>query len=285
MRTLGDNLKKGDVILANHPKAGGSHLPDLTVITPVFHADQHKVDRPVFFVANRGHHADIGGISPGSMPPHSNFLWQEGASFKSFYLVRGGEFQEAALIAALRDAPAAHPGCSGTRQLKDNLSDLQAQIAANQKGIQLVGELIDQYGLEVVQAYMGHIQQNAELAVRDMLKLIGRRAKEQTGRSVLYAEDGMDDGSPIKLTISINLEDGEATFDFGGTGYEVWGNINAPRAVTMSAIIYCLRCLVGHDIPLNQGCLNPVKVVIPPGSLLDPSEDAAVVGNYYLKHC
>jgi 5-oxoprolinase (ATP-hydrolysing) len=149
MRTLGKNLQRGDVILANHPKAGGSHLPDLTVITPVFHADDSE--QPVFFVANRGHHADIGGISPGSMPPHSNFLWQEGASFKSFYLVRGGKFQEAELIAALRDEPAKYPGCSGTRLLQDNLSDLHAQIAANQKGIQLVGELIDQYGLDVVQ--------------------------------------------------------------------------------------------------------------------------------------
>ena len=279
MRTLGKNLKRGDVILANHPKAGGSHLPDLTVITPVFYDGGRSVEeRPVFFVANRGHHADIGGISPGSMPPHSNFLWQEGASFKSFYLVRGGEFQEAALIEALRDAPAAHPGCSGTRLLQDNLSDLHAQIAANQKGIQLVGELIDQYGLDVVQAYMGHIQHNAEVAVKDMLKVIGRKAQEETGRSVLLASDAMDDGSPIELSITIDVDQGEATFDFAGTGYEVWGNINAPRAVTMSAIIYCLRCLVGHDIPLNQGCLNPVKVLIPPGSLLDPSEDAAVVG-------
>ena len=113
-----------------------------------------------------------------------------------------------------------------------------------------------------------------------MLKVIGRRAQETTGRSLLYAADAMDDGSPIQLSVSINIEDGEATFDFSGTGFEVWGNINAPRAVTMSAIIYCLRCLVGHDIPLNQGCLNPVKVVIPPGCLLDPSEDAAVVGKF-----
>ncbi|XP_023348748.1 5-oxoprolinase-like [Eurytemora carolleeae] len=173
MRTLGDDLKRGDVILANHPKAGGSHLPDLTVITPVFYEDSIK---PVFFVANRGHHADIGGISPGSMPPHSKYLWQEGASFKSFKIVKAGEFQEEELTAALM-APAQYPGCTGTRLLQDNLSDLKAQIAANHKGIQLVSELIDQYGLDVVQAYMGHIQHNAEVAVREMLKIIGKKAK------------------------------------------------------------------------------------------------------------
>jgi len=278
MKTLGDDLHRGDVILANHPKAGGSHLPDLTIITPVFYKDSVK---PVFFVANRGHHADIGGISPGSMPPHSTFLWQEGASFKSFKIVRAGQFQEVALTEALM-APAQHPGCTGTRLLQDNLSDLRAQIAANQKGIQLVSELIDQYGLDVVQAYMGHIQHNAEVAVREMLKIIGESAIEKTGCSVLLAADSMDDGSIIQLKISIDVESGEAIFDFEGTGTEVWGNINAPKAVTMSAIIYCLRCLVGHDIPLNQGCLNPVTVKIPCGSLLDPSENVAVVGGNVL---
>merc|ERR1719391_1078905 len=163
MRVQGSNLRRGDVILANHPRAGGSHLPDLTIITPVFYRD---LPHPVFFVANRGHHADIGGISPGSMPPHSKYLWQEGAAFKSFKIVDGGEFQEEALTAILM-APGQHPGCTGTRQLQDNLSDLRAQIAANHKGIQLVNELIDQYSLPVVQAYMAHIQANAEVAVRD----------------------------------------------------------------------------------------------------------------------
>ena len=278
MRVLGSGLGRGDVILANHPRAGGSHLPDLTIITPVFYKD---LPQPVFFVANRGHHADIGGISPGSMPPHSKHLWQEGAAFKSFKIVDAGEFQEAGLVAGLM-APGQHPGCTGTRQLQDNLSDLKAQIAANHKGIQLVNELIDQYTLPVVQAYMGHIQANAEVAVRDMLKVIGEKAQARSGRSVLLAEDAMDDGSPIKLTVRIDVTLGEAVFDFTGTGSEVWGNMNAPKAVTMSAIIYCLRCLVGHDIPLNQGCLNPVTVIIPPGCLLDPSEQAAVVGGNVL---
>ena len=278
MRVQGSNLRRGDVILANHPRAGGSHLPDLTIITPVFYRD---LPQPVFFVANRGHHADIGGISPGSMPPHSKYLWQEGAAFKSFKIVDGGEFQEEALTAILM-APGQHPGCTGTRQLQDNLSDLRAQIAANHKGIQLVNELIDQYSLPVVQAYMAHIQANAEVAVRDMLKVIGNEAKAKTGRSVLMADDAMDDGSPIKLKVTIDVDLGEAVFDFSGTGSEVWGNMNAPKAVSMSAIIYCLRCLVGHDIPLNQGCLNPVKVIIPQGCLLDPSDNAAVVGGNVL---
>jgi len=278
MRALGDNLRKGDVILANHPKAGGSHLPDLTIITPVFYEES---ERPVFFVANRGHHADIGGISPGSMPPHSTFLWQEGASFKSFKIVSQGAFMEEELIESLM-APAKYPGSSGTRQLQDNLSDLRAQIAANQKGISLVSELINQYSLEVVQAYMGHIQTNAEIAVRNMLKVMGNSSIEKTGGSVLMAKDYMDDGSVIQLKVDIDIEKGSAIFDFAGTGTEVWGNTNAPRAVTMSAIIYCLRCLVGHDIPLNQGCLNPVEVKIPVGSMLDPSDNAAVVGGNVL---
>ncbi|KAK7866095.1 hypothetical protein R5R35_011613 [Gryllus longicercus] len=274
MRTLGDDFEEGDVILANHPAAGGSHLPDLTVITPVFYKN---VKRPVFFVASRGHHADIGGITPGSMPPHSKSLLEEGASFKSFKLVKRGIFNEKELIDALM-APGKIPGSSGTRNLQDNLSDLKAQIAANHKGITLVSELIDAYGLDVVQAYMGHIQSNAEVAVRDMLKEIGKRCLERTGSTVLEAVEHLDDGSPICLKVEININDGSAICNFSGTGHEVWGNCNAPRAITLSALIYCLRCMVGHDVPLNQGCLNPVKVIIPPGSLLDPSDNAAVVG-------
>lgn len=147
---------------------------------------------------------------------------------------------------------------------------------------QLVSELIDFYGLDVVQAYMTHIQENAEVAVRDMLAMIGNKVKVKTGSSVLYAEEFMDDGTVIKLKVSINIDQGSALFDFTGTGYQVWGNTNAPRAVTFSALIYALRCMVGHDIPLNQGCLNPVRVIIPEGSILDPSEDAAVVGGNVL---
>ncbi|KAG5890200.1 hypothetical protein JTB14_010662 [Gonioctena quinquepunctata] len=265
------NFNEGDVILSNHPGAGGSHLPDFTVITPVFYRGGKT---PIFFVASRGHHADIGGITPGSMPPHSTRLDQEGAAFKSFLLVEKDVFQEAEFTAAIKEA--------GGRNLADNISDLRAQVGANKKGIDLVCELIDQYGLKVVQAYMGHIQTNAELSVRDMLREVARDAKRRTKETVLEAEDFMDDGSPIKLKVVLDEQEGSALCDFSGTGAEVWGNCNAPKAITLSALIYCLRCMVGHDVPLNQGCLAPVKINIPKGSILDPSDNAAVVGGNVL---
>ncbi|XP_025832170.1 5-oxoprolinase isoform X2 [Agrilus planipennis] len=231
----------GDVILTNHPQAGGTHLPDFTVITPVFYREEKE---PVFFVASRGHHADIGGITPGSMPPHSTSLDQEGAAFKSFLLLEHGRFQEEKVTEIILNA--------GGRNIKDNISDLRAQVAASQKGIQLVRELIDFYGLDVVQAYMGHIQTNAELAVRDMLREVARDTMKRTNKNVLEADDRMDDGSLIKLKVSLNETEGTALCDFTGTGPEVWGNCNAPKAITLSALIYCLRCMVGHEIPLNQ---------------------------------
>lgn len=184
------------------------------------------------------------------MPPHSTSLAQEGAAFKSFLLVENGEFREKDIVEALT-VPTGAKGAVGTRNLADNLSDLKGQVAANRKGIQLVSELIDSYGLHVVQAYMNYIQENAEVAVRDMLREIARKAKERTGQNVLTAEDRMDDGSPIRLKVTID-ENGSAVCDFTGSGHQVWGNCNAPRAITLSAIIYCLRCMVGHDVPLNQ---------------------------------
>ncbi|XP_064599058.1 5-oxoprolinase-like [Liolophura sinensis] len=276
MKVLGRSFR--EVILSNHPQAGGSHLPDLTVITPVFH---ESCDSAVFYVASRGHHADIGGITPGSMPAHSKTIYEEGAVFKSFKLVIDGIFQEEAVTEAFME-PGKYPGSSGTRNLHDNLSDLRAQVAANQKGVSLILGLIAEYGLEVVQAYMTHIQNNAEVAVREMLKEIAKNTRERTGETSLYAEDFMDDGSKIALRVDIDENKGTAVIDFTGTSYEVYGNLNAPRAVTLSALIYCLRCMVGHDVPLNQGCLKPVKVIIPEGSLLNPSENAAVVGGNIL---
>lgn len=274
---LKDDLTDGDVIVSNHPNAGGSHLPDITVITPVFENSTDKA--PVFFVASRGHHADIGGLQPGSMPPFSKELFQEGAAIKSFKLVQHGVFDEPGIIKRLVDEPGSYPGCSGTRILKDNLSDLKAQVAANQKGINLVRGLIKEYTLPVVQAYMRYIRENAELAVRDLLmKMYARHGNKRR----LDAEDFMDDGTPIKLVIDIDPEKREAVFDFTGTGPEVYGNTNAPKAITYSAIIYCLRALVGQDIPLNQGCLAPIKIIIPEGSLLSPGEGAAVVGGNVL---
>ncbi|XP_078607993.1 5-oxoprolinase-like isoform X1 [Branchiostoma floridae x Branchiostoma japonicum] len=278
LRQLGEDIHQGDVILSNHPSAGGSHLPDFTVITPVFYKGE---ERPVFFVASRGHHADIGGITPGSMPAHSKSLSEEGAVFKSFKLIENGKYMQEALTERLM-APGLIPGSSGTRNLHDNLADLQAQVAANQKGIKLVQELIDAYGLDVVQAYMGYIQNNAEVAVRDMLKEIAQETKARTGTTQLFAEDHMDDGTPLVLNVSIDEEKGTAVFDFSGTGPEVFGNTNAPRAITSSALIYCLRCMVAHDIPLNQGCLKPVKIQMPPNCILNPSDTAAVVGGNVL---
>ncbi|XP_026542906.1 5-oxoprolinase isoform X2 [Notechis scutatus] len=275
---LGPDLRQGDVILSNHPCAGGSHLPDLTVITPVF---WEKEPRAIFFVASRGHHADIGGITPGSMPPHSHSLQEEGAIFISFKLVQEGVFQEEAVTAALL-APGQLPGSSGTRNLQDNLSDLRAQVAANQRGIQLVNELIGQYGLGVVQAYMGHIQANAEVAVRTMLRKFATRRGHVDRPLQVEAKDFMDDGTPICLRVTVDPQEGTALFDFTGTGQEVYGNWNAPRAITLSALIYCLRCMVGEDIPLNQGCLSPVRIVVPESSILHPSLDAGVVGGNVL---
>ncbi|CAL5874894.1 uncharacterized protein PFLUO_LOCUS9196 [Penicillium psychrofluorescens] len=266
-------LKPGDVIVSNHPEFGGTHLPDITVLQPAF--SQGKI---IFYVASRAHHADIGGILPGSMPPHSKELYQEGAAIKSEKLVSEGRFNEKRITELLYNEPAKYPGCSGTRCLPDNLNDLKAQIAANKKGINLISALIEEYGEEVVSFYMRHIQDNAELSVRNLLKEVSRKFSGQDLRAIDY----MDDGSPIQLKISVNEESGEAVFDFDGTGPEVYGNINAPEAVTYSAIIYCLRCLISADIPLNQGCLKPINVRIPPNCLLSPSESAAVVGGNVL---
>ena len=266
-------LKPGDVIVSNHPEYGGTHLPDITVVTPAFSNDEI-----VFYVASRAHHADIGGILPGSMPPHSRELFQEGAAIKSEKLVSEGTFNEKRITEILFDEPAQYPDCSGTRCLADNINDLKAQIAANKKGINLITTLIDDYGEDVVQFYMHAIQSNAELSVRNLLKDVSKRFEGKA----LTATDYMDDGSPISLKITIDATAGEAIFDFAGTGPEVYGNINAPEAVTYSAIIYCLRCLISEDIPLNQGCLAPVDVRIPKNSFLSPSERAAVVGGNVL---
>ncbi|TPX54022.1 hypothetical protein PhCBS80983_g06072 [Powellomyces hirtus] len=275
-------FEDGDVLLSNHPSAGGSHLPDITVITPVF--NQGVVE---FFVASRGHHADIGGIRPGSMPPDSRELYQEGAAIKSFHLVRNNQFDEAGIKHLLVDQPAQYPKCSGSRCVNDCISDLKAQAAANHRGITLVRQLIEEYGLETVQAYMGFIRANAENAVRALLKEVGTKHRthnkdSSTTTTVLTATDRMDDGTPIALTVTIDTHHGSATFDFTGTGPELYGNTNAPRAITYSAIIYCLRCMISSDIPLNQGALNPVTVVIPAGSILSPTDGAAVVGGNVL---
>jgi len=281
VKLQGKTLKVGDVLLTNHPIAGGSHLPDITVVTPVWQNGE-----AIFYIASRGHHADIGGISPGSMPPFSRTLKEEGACIKTFKLVENGIFNEAGITELLL-APGKiirKPGeqaISGTRLLSDNLSDLKAQVAANQRGVDLLLEMVEHYSLEVVQAYMHHIQTNAEEAVRSMLKALSVR-EGLAEVDTVKANDFLDDGSEIVLLLTIDHREGSAIFDFSGTGPEIWGNLNAPRAVTHSAILYSLRCLIDQEIPLNQGCLNPIQVIIEDGSLLAPSENAAVVGGNVL---
>ncbi|RDA93723.1 hypothetical protein CP533_0211 [Ophiocordyceps camponoti-saundersi (nom. inval.)] len=268
-------LQKGDVIISNHPSYGGTHLPDVTLVMPAFDASGERI---LFFAASRAHHADIGGITAGSMPPHSRELFQEGAAITSEKLVSGGRFDEARVVELLYNEPAKVAGCSGTRCLDDNINDLRAQVSANQKGISLIEGLVAEYGEETVRRYMAGIQDNAERCVRRLLRDVHARFSG----AELSAEDHMDDGSPIRLQVRIDPGEGSAEFDFAGTGPEVYGNTNAPRAITYSAIIYCLRCLVSEDIPLNQGCLKPIAVRIPHGSMLSPSPGAAVVGGNVL---
>ncbi|KAK2767539.1 hypothetical protein FQN54_003696 [Arachnomyces sp. PD_36] len=266
-------LKDGDVLVSNHPSCGGTHLPDITVITPVF--DKGEL---ILLVASRGHHADIGGILPGSMPPNSNELWQEGAAIEAEKIVSEGVFNEKRMTELLLHEPAQYEGSSGTRCLGDNMSDLKAQIAANMKGINLIRGLVEEYGLKRVQMYMYAIQSTAEASVRELLKDTWKRF----GEKKFSALDYMDDGSPISLSVTVDGTTGDAVFDFEGTGAEVFGNTNAPSAITHSAIIYCLRSLIKSDIPLNQGCLKPIDIRIPPNSILAPSKGAAVVGGNVL---
>lgn len=210
------------------------------------------------------------------MPPHSKALVDEGAMIVAFKLVKDGKFQEEKVTEILM-APGKLPGNSGTRNLGDNLSDLRAQVAANNSGIRLLKELVNENGLHVVEAYMDFIQKNAEQSVRLMLKDFASKSGE-----TVSAIDHMDDGSPIKLSIKIDSKTGSAIFDFTGTGPQNLSNINAPPAVTYSAVIYSLRSLVAETIPLNQGCLAPITFIIPNHSLLNPSADAGVVGGNVL---
>lgn len=223
-------LSLGDVLVSNHPKFGGTHLPDITVITPAFHGDANNI---VFYVASRAHHADIGGILPGSMPPHSRQLAHEGAAIKSEKLVSQGKFNEERMRELLLEEPAKTEECSGTRCLSDNINDLKAQVAANQKGITLIRGLIEEYGEEVVQFYMHAIQDNAEQSVRSLLKGV---SKQHEGKD-LRAVDYMDDGSPIELRVVIDAEKGEAVFDFEGTGREVYG-INYTPIQSLCSLYY-----------------------------------------------
>ena len=319
----GDALQPGDVYALNNPYNGGTHLPDITVITPVFvqpgsgqsemgctvnasdpsaadqganpcasteelgvsdtgqganpcapaerfsthppiHPSTHPPihpSTPHFYVASRGHHADIGGITPGSMPPHSVSIEEEGVLIDSFPLVKAGEFQEAALRELLTTTT--YP----VRNLGQNIADLQAQIAANEKGAQELQKLVNHYGLQQVQTYMGYVQNNAEACVQRVIDTL------QDGEFTYE----LDDGSQIQVAIRVDRPQRRATVDFSGTSAQRASNFNAPAAVCKAAVLYVFRTLVDDDIPLNAGCLKPLDIVIPPGSLLNPEPPAAVV--------
>jgi len=251
-------LKPGDVVALNNPFNGGTHLPDITVITPVFDAAGQDI---LFFVGSRGHHADIGGITPGSTPPMSRTLEEEGVVIDDFLLVDGGHFREAEFRALLSGAryPARSPDV--------NVADIKAQVAANEKGVQELRQVVSQYGWPVVSAYMRHVMDNAEESVRRVIERIG------SGRF----EYKMDNGRDLCVAISVDKVLRSAIVDFTGTGPQHEGNFNSPPAVTRAAVLYVFRCLVGDDIPLNDGCLKPLTLIIPPGTFLSPHPGAAVV--------
>ena len=261
-------LRPGDVLLTNHPSWGGTHLPDLTVVTPVFVGPAIA-----FYVASRGHHTDIGGVGITSMMPESRFLWEEGIVVPTMKIVSGGVFLEDDVRAAF-DKVAAYPGCSATRRIHDNISDLKAQTSANQRGIVLLRKLCDEYSLAVVHKYMEGIQRNAESAVRRFFKDV---AQEHPGP--LSATDFLDDGTVLRVRITIDRATGSAVYDFAGSGPQMWGNYNCPISITHSAIIYSIRCLLDLEIPLNEGCLAPCDVRVPVGSVLNPTAAVAICGS------
>jgi 5-oxoprolinase (ATP-hydrolysing) len=258
IRERGDTIKRGDVYVLNAPYNGGTHLPDVTVITPVFDEDTGAL---LFFTGSRGHQADIGGISPGSMPPDSTTIDQEGILIDNFTLVDGGHLREAEMLDLLKSGP--YPA----RNPAQNMADLKAQVAACEKGVQELRRMVDHFGLDVVQAYMGHVQDNAEESVRRVIDRL------HDGRFVYPFDDGFE----LRVAITVNHEARSLKIDFTGTSGQHPGNYNAPRAVTMAAVLYVFRMLVDDDIPLNQGCLKPIEIIIPDGSMLDSSYPAAVV--------
>ena len=254
----GDNIKPGNIYLSNNPYNGGTHLPDVTVITPIFNVENQEI---IFYVASRGHQADIGGITPGSMPPHSTTVEEEGVIFDNFLLVEQGEFQEIAVRNYLLNHP--YP----SRNPDQNIADFKAQIAANARGLQELIKMVNQYGLETVQIYMQFVQDNAEESVRRAIDIL------QNG-SFIYE---MDSGAKIQVKVTINRENRSAKIDFTGTSAQLNSNFNAPKAVTQAAVLYVFRTLVDNNIPLNAGCLKPLEIIIPQGCMLNPIYPAAVV--------
>jgi 5-oxoprolinase (ATP-hydrolysing) len=298
-------MQPGDVYVLNDPYHGGTHLPDVTVVTPVF-LDEPAQARaltptlsrererdavlapsaapreraggegtgplrsPSFFVASRGHHADIGGITPGSMPPFSTSIEEEGVLFDNFLLIRGGVLREAELLARLQSGryPARNP--------QQTMADLRAQVAANQKGVDELAAMVAQFGRATVAAYMQHVQDNAEESVRRVITALN------DGAFTLP----LDNGAHIAVKVTVNAAERSAVIDFSGTSAQLPNNFNAPKAVTMAAVLYVFRTLVDDDIPLNAGCLKPLQVIVPEGCMLNPRPPAAVVaGNVETSTC
>lgn len=269
VRENAGRMKPGDVYVLNDPYHGGTHLPDITVITPVY-LDGAKSDEPLFYVGSRGHHADIGGTTPGSMPPFSTRIEEEGVQINNVKLVDRGVLQEASMLALLQS------GQYPSRNPQQNMADLKAQIAANEKGVQELRKMAAEFGLDVVQAYMGHVQDNAEESVRRVITRL------KNGAFTLP----LDNGAQISVAIRVNAKNRAAEIDFTGTSPQQTNNFNAPTAVCMAAVLYVFRTLVGDDIPLNAGCLKPLKVIIPAGSMLNPNPPASVVaGNVETSSC
>jgi 5-oxoprolinase (ATP-hydrolysing) len=261
-------MQPGDVYVLNDPYHGGTHLPDVTVVTPVYL--QTPDTKPSFYVASRGHHADIGGSTPGSMPPFSNTIDEEGVLFDNFLLVRDGGLREAELNAQLGSGrwPARNPA--------QTIADLRAQIAANEKGVQELQAMVAQFGRATVAAYMRHVQDNAEESVRRVITALNN------GEFTLP----LDNGARIAVKVTVDAPNRAATIDFTGTSAQLPNNFNAPKAVTMAAVLYVFRTLVDDDIPLNAGCLKPLRVIVPEGCMLNPNPPAAVVaGNVETSMC
>jgi len=335
------DIRPGDVYVLNDPYHGGTHLPDVTVVTPVFleegdagardeffatgedglvevpvdsvraepvealaspSATSGRTARPLFYVASRGHHADIGGSTPGSMPPFSATIAEEGVLLDNVLLVRDGRLREAELREHLSTGP------WPARNPEQTIADLRAQIAANEKGVQELRAMVAQFGLETVAAYMRHVQDNAEESVRRVITALARRpaAADGDARDAGNAgEDGrggeggkgdgagdgrfdleLDNGAHIRVRVTVDAAARAATLDFTGTSAQLPNNFNAPKAVTMAAVLYVFRTLVDDDIPLNAGCLKPLQVIVPEGCMLNPRPPGAVVaGNVETSMC
>jgi 5-oxoprolinase (ATP-hydrolysing) len=267
IRKNAGKMKPGDVYVLNDPYNGGTHLPDVTVITPVFDEPGGQI---LFYVGSRGHHADIGGITPGSMPPFSRTIEEEGVLIDNVKLVEGGRMREAEMRALLKAAK--YPA----RNTDQNIADLRAQVAANEKGVQELRRMVAHFGLDVVKAYMKHVQDNAEESVRRVIGVLKDGA---------FAYE-MDNGAVIRVKITIGADRRSATIDFTGTSAQLESNFNAPAAVVYAAVLYVFRTLVDDEIPLNAGCLKPLEVIIPEGSMLNPHPPAATVaGNVETSQC